>query len=70
MCTLKTHQMKQRNLYTSKYLSIEWYYEGLFFGFGKIDNDYKHITYGLLIPFLIIEIHVPKKVGPRKMNEL
>jgi hypothetical protein len=61
--------MKQKNLYTSKYLSIEWYYEGLFFGFGKIDNDYKHITYGLLIPFLIIEIHIPKK-RKTQSNEL
>lgn len=48
--------MKQRNLIITKYLSIDWYYEGIFFGIGNIDN-----TIGIILPFFIIEIHLPKK---------
>ncbi len=54
--------MKQTRLYLSKYITIDWYYEGLFFGVGKLDD-----TIGIIIPFLIIEFHIPKK---RKPNEL
>jgi hypothetical protein len=54
--------MKQKRILLSKYITIDWYYEGVFFGVGKIDN-----SIGLIIPFLIIEFHIPKK---RKPNEL
>lgn len=60
--TKHTSKMKQKRILLSKYITIDWYYEGVFFGVGKIDN-----SIGLIIPFLIIEFHIPKK---RKPNEL
>ena len=52
--------MKQRNLFITKYLTIDWYYEGVFFGIGKLDD-----TIGFIIPFFIIEFHIPKKHKPK-----
>ena len=60
--TKHSSKMKQKNLFQSKYFTIDWYYEGLFFGVGKIDE-----TIGVIIPFFIFEIHFPKK---RKPNQL
>jgi hypothetical protein len=54
--------MKQKKIYLSKYFTIDWYYEGVFFGVGKFDD-----MVVLIIPFVIIEINIPKK---RKPNEL
>lgn len=52
--------MKQRNIFNSKLLTIDWYYEGIFFGFGKIDD-----TLGIILPFFIIEFHIPRKPKPK-----
>jgi hypothetical protein len=49
-------EMKQKRIYVSKYITIDWYNEGVFFGIGKIDN-----SIGIILPFLIIDIQVPKK---------
>jgi hypothetical protein len=49
-------EMKQKRIYVSKYITIDWYNEGIFFGIGKIDN-----SIGIILPFLIIDIQVPKK---------
>jgi hypothetical protein len=52
--------MTQRNLFRSKYLTIDWYYEGIFFGIGKLDD-----TIGIILPFFIIEFHIPRKPKPK-----
>ena len=52
--------MKQRNILTTKLLTIDFYYEGIFFGVGKLDD-----TIGIILPFLIIEFHIPRKPKPK-----
>lgn len=52
--------MKQRNILLTKYFTIDWYYEGIFFGVGRLDD-----TIGIILPFFILEFHLPKK---KKLN--
>jgi hypothetical protein len=55
--------MEQRNIFQTKYVSLDWYTKGVFFGIGKLDDT----TIGIILPFLVIEIHLPEK---KKPNEL
>lgn len=60
--------MGNKQIFKNKYVEIQFYYNGLFFGIGMMDD-----SLGIIIPFFIIDINLykfKKRNKKRKQNEL
>lgn len=61
--------MESKQIFKNKYVEIQFYYSGIFFGIGMMDD-----SLGIILPFFIIDINLYKmkrgKNNKRKQNEL
>lgn len=60
--------MESKQIFKNKYVEIQFYYTGVFFGIGMMDD-----SLGIIIPFLIIDINLymfKRRNKKRKQNEL
>lgn len=60
--------MESKQIFKNKYVEIQFYYTGVFFGIGMMDD-----SLGIIIPFLIIDINLymfKRRNKNRKQNEL
>jgi hypothetical protein len=56
--------MESRQIFKSKYVEIQFYYTGIFFGVGMMDD-----SLGIILPFFIIDINLYKLKGRKKNNK-
>ena len=60
--------MESKQIFKNKYVEIQFYYTGVFFGIGMMDD-----SLGIILPFFIIDINLhkfKKRNKKRKQNEL
>lgn len=61
--------METKQLFKNKYVEIQFYYSGIFFGIGMMDD-----SLGIILPFFIIDVNLymfkRRKNNKRKQNEL
>lgn len=63
--------MESKQIFKNKYVEIQFYYTGVFFGIGMMDD-----SLGIILPFFIIDINLYKlkrsknKNKPKLKNEL
>jgi hypothetical protein len=56
--------MESRQIFKSKYVEVQFYYTGIFFGVGMMDD-----SLGIILPFFIIDINLYKLRGGKKNNK-